>query len=150
MQSVYDSANVERLVQASLVRQRFSTSIMSAFALVALVLCASGIYGIISFTTTQRTREIGLRMALGADGPMIRGMVLREAAIVILVGLGIGVAGALTASRFLQTLLFDVRPSDPLTIVSVSLLLAAVGLAACYVPARRATHVDPLIALRSE
>ena len=150
MQTVYDSANVERLVQASVVRQRFSMSVMSAFALVALVLCASGIYGIISFTTTQRTREIGLRMALGADGPMIRGMVLREAAIVILVGLGAGVAGALTASRFLQTLLFDVRPSDPLTIASVSLLLAAVGLAACYVPARRATRVDPLVALRSE
>jgi putative ABC transport system permease protein len=150
MQPVYDSASVERLVQASVVRQRFSMSVMSAFAFVALLLCASGIYGIISFTTTQRTREIGVRMALGADGPMIRGMVLREAATVILIGLAAGIAGAVAASRFLQTLLFEVRPGDPLTIASVSLLLAVVGLAACYVPARRATRVDPLIALRSE
>jgi len=150
MQPVYDSASVERLVQASVVRQRFSMSVMSAFALVALVLCASGIYGIISFTTTQRTREIGLRMALGADGPMIRWMVLREAATVVLIGLAAGIAGAVVVSRFLQTLLFEVRPGDPLTIATVSLLLAAVGLAACYLPARRATRVDPLIALRSE
>ncbi len=150
MQTVYDAASVERLVQASVVRQRFSMSVMSAFAFVALLLCASGIYGIISFTTTQRTREIGVRMALGADGPMIRGMVLREAATVILIGLALGIAGALAASRFLQTLLFEVRPGDPLTIASVSLLLAVVGLAACYAPARRATRVDPLIALRSE
>jgi len=150
MQPVYDSASVERLVQASVVRQRFSMSVMSAFAFVALLLCASGIYGIISFTTTQRTREIGLRMALGADGPTIRGMVLREAAAVILAGLIAGIAGALAASHFLRTLLFEVRPGDPLTIVSVSLLLALVGLAACYIPARRATRVDPLIALRSE
>jgi putative ABC transport system permease protein len=150
MQPVYDSASVERLVQASVVRQRFSMSVLSAFALVALLLCASGIYGIISFTTTQRTREIGVRMALGADGPTIRRMVLRESSMVILLGLAVGIAGALGASRFLQTLLFEVRPDDPLTIGGVSLLLALVGLGACYVPARRATRVDPLIALRSE
>jgi putative ABC transport system permease protein len=81
---------------------------------------------------------------------MIRGMVLREAATVILIGLAAGIVGALAASRFLQTLLFEVRPGDPLTIASVSLVLAVVGLAACYAPARRATQVDPLIALRSE
>ena len=150
MQSVYDSASVGRLVQASVVRQRFSMSVMSAFALVALLLCASGIYGVISFTTTQRTREIGVRMALGADGPTIRRMVLREAGTVVLIGLVAGIAGAVAASRFLQTLLFEVRPGDPLTLVSVALLLAAVGLAASYLPARRATMVDPLSALRSE
>jgi putative ABC transport system permease protein len=150
MQPVYDSASVERLVQASVVRQRFSMSVMSAFALVALLLSVSGIYGIISFTTTQRTREIGVRMALGADGPMIRGMVLRESAVVILAGLAAGIGGALAATRFLQTLLFEVRPGDPATVAIVAALLGAVGLAACYVPARRATRVDPLIALRSE
>jgi ABC-type antimicrobial peptide transport system permease subunit len=150
MQSIYDSASVDRLVQASVVRQRFSMSVMSVFALVALLLCASGIYGIISFTTTQRTREIGVRMALGADGPTIRRMVLREAGTVVLIGLVAGIAGAVAASRFLQTLLFEVRPGDPLTLVSVALLLAAVGLAASYLPARRATMVDPLSALRSE
>jgi predicted permease len=150
MQTIYDSASVERLVQTSLVRQRFSMSVLSAFALVALLLCAGGIYGIISFTTAQRTREIGVRMALGADGPIIRTMVMREAASVILIGLGAGIAGALVASRFLQTLLFDVRPGDPATIALVALLLAVVGLAACYLPARRATRVDPLVALRSD
>ncbi len=150
MQPVYDSARVDRLVQASVVRQRFSMSVMSAFALVALLLCASGIYGIISFTTTQRTREIGVRMALGADGPTIRRMVLREAGTVVLIGLVAGIAVSVAASRVLQTLLFEVRPGDPLTLVSVALLLAAVGLAASYLPARRATMVDPLLALRSE
>jgi ABC-type antimicrobial peptide transport system permease subunit len=150
MQSIYDTAAVERLVQASLVRQRFSMTVMSAFALLALLLCASGIYGIISFTTTQRTREIGVRMALGADGPMIRRMVLREGSVVIAMGLALGLVGALASSRFLRTLLFEVRPSDPVTIGVVCALLAVVGLAACYVPARRATHVDPLTALRVE
>jgi putative ABC transport system permease protein len=149
-QAIYDTASVDRLVQASLVRQRFSMSVLSAFALLALVLCASGIYGIISFTTTQRTREIGVRMALGADGPAIRGMVLRESGAVILMGLAAGVAGALGTSRFLQTMLFEIRPSDPVTIAAVSLLLAVVGFAACYVPARRATRVDPIIAMRNE
>jgi putative ABC transport system permease protein len=150
LQSIYDAASVERLVHASLVRQRFSMTVMSAFALLALVLCAGGIYGIISFTTTQRTREIGVRMALGADGPTIRRMVLREGSVVIALGLGFGLVGALVGSRFLSTLLFEVRPGDPFTIGIVCVLLGVVGLAACYVPARRATRVDPLTALRVE
>ena len=150
LQAIYDTAGVEQLVQSSLVRQRFSMSVLSAFALLALVLCASGIYGIISFTTTQRTREIGVRMALGADGTAIRRMVLRESGTVIMVGLAAGLAGALATSQFLRTMLFEVRPSDPLTLVSVSLLLAMVGFAACYVPARRATRVDPIVAMRTE
>jgi putative ABC transport system permease protein len=148
MQPIYDTARVEGLVHASLVRQRFSTTIMSAFALLALVLCASGIYGIISFTTTQRTREIGVRMALGADGPTIRRMVLSEGSVVIALGLAFGLAGAVVGSRMLQTLLFEIRPGDPLTLGAVCVTLAIVGLAACYVPARRATRVDPLVALR--
>jgi putative ABC transport system permease protein len=148
MQSVYDTGSVATLVQRSVVRQRFSMTMLTAFALVALILCASGIYGIISFTTTQRTREIGLRMALGADGPAIRRMVLREGSSVIALGLVLGLAGALVGSRFLQRLLFEVQPSDPATIGVVCLLLGAVGIAACYVPARRATRVDPLVALR--
>jgi putative ABC transport system permease protein len=147
-QPVYDAASVEALVRASVVRQRFSMTVMSAFAVLALVLCATGIYGIISFTTTQRTREIGVRMALGADGPAIRRMVLREGSVVIAVGLVFGLAGALMTSRFLSTLLFEVRPGDPVTIASVCVALGLVGLAACYVPARRATRIDPLVALR--
>jgi putative ABC transport system permease protein len=148
MQPIYDTARVEALVHASLVRQRFSATVMSAFALLALMLCATGIYGIISFTTTQRTREIGVRMALGADGPTIRRMVLAEGSVVIGVGLAFGLAGAVAGSRVLQTLLFEIRPGDPLTIGVVCVTLAVVGLAACYIPARRATRVDPLVALR--
>jgi predicted permease len=146
----YDSASVEALVEASVVRERFSMTLMSAFALVALLLCASGVYGIISFTTTQRTREIGVRMALGADGPAIQRMVLREGSMVILTGVALGIAGAIAGAQYLATLLFEIKPGDPATIVSVSVVLAMVGLAACYVPARRATRVDPLVALRNE
>jgi ABC-type antimicrobial peptide transport system permease subunit len=89
-------------------------------------------------------------MALGADGATIRRMVFRESGIVILAGLATGVVGALGTSRFLQTMLFEIRPSDPVTIAGVSLLLVVVGFAACYVPARRATRVDPIIAMRVE
>ena len=150
LQSFYDTGSVEAYVSASIVRQRFSTTLMSAFALLALVLCASGIYGIVSFTTTQRTREIGVRMALGADGPAIQRMVLREGTVLIAAGVVCGVAGAFASGRFLQSLLFEIRPADPLTFGVVCVLLSVVGLAACYLPARRATRVDPLIALRAE
>jgi putative ABC transport system permease protein len=149
-QAFYDTAAVEGLIDASVVRQRFSTALMSVFALFALILCATGIYGVLSFTTGQRTREIGVRMALGADTASIRRMVLREGAAVIAVGVGVGLLGALVATRYLQTLLFEIRPADPMTLVSVCALLSAVGLAACYLPARRATRIDPLVALRTE
>jgi ABC-type antimicrobial peptide transport system permease subunit len=149
-QAFYDTAPVVRLIDASVVRQRFSTALMAVFALFALVLCATGIYGVLSFTTGQRTREIGVRMALGADSASIRQMILREGAAVIGIGVAVGLAGALIATRFLQTLLFEIRPGDPLTLVSVSALLSIVGLAACYLPARRATRIDPLVALRTE
>jgi putative ABC transport system permease protein len=149
-QAFYDAATVEGLIGTSVVRQRFSTTLMALFAVFALVLCASGIYGVLSFTTGQRTREIGVRMALGADARTIRSMVLREGGLVIAAGVGLGVAGAAISTRFLRTLLFQVQPGDPATLAAVSALLLAVGLAACYVPARRATRVDPLVALRAE
>jgi putative ABC transport system permease protein len=149
-QTFYDAATVDGLIDASVVRQRFSTTLMAVFALFALILCATGIYGVLSFTMGQRTREIGVRMALGADAASIRRMVLGEGAAVIAVGVGVGLAGALVATRLLQTLLFEIRPGDPLTLLSVSAVLSMVGLAACYVPARRATRIDPLVALRTE
>jgi putative ABC transport system permease protein len=150
LQTFFDTADVERLVDGSVVRQRFSTSLMSAFALLALVLCATGIYGIISFTTARRTREIGVRMALGADAAAIRRMVIREGGMLIGVGVLAGLGGAFVAGRLIRTLLFEVRPGDPLTFAVVCVLLSTVGLVACYLPARRATRVDPLIALRIE
>jgi putative ABC transport system permease protein len=148
LQTFYDVATVDGLVEASLVRQRFSVTLMTAFALLALVLCAIGVYGLISFTTAQRTREIGVRMALGADGPAIRRMVLREGTWLVMAGLAVGIGGSIATSGLLRTLLFEIRPGDPLTLAIVSGVLAAVGLAACYLPARRATRVDPLVALR--
>jgi putative ABC transport system permease protein len=150
LQTFYDTPTVQGLVEKSVVRQRFSVTIMTAFAIVALVLCATGIYAIVSVTTSQRTREIGVRMALGADRSTIRRMVLREGT--MLVGLGVvgGLVGAALSARFLRSLLFEVRPGDPLTFAIVCALLVAVGLAACYLPARRATRVDPLVALRVE
>jgi putative ABC transport system permease protein len=136
------------MISASVVRQRFSATLVSAFAAVALLLCAIGIYGVISFATAQRTREIGVRMALGADASTIRRMVLREGGSVVLLGVLCGLVGAALATRYLQTLLFEVDAIDPMTLVAVCVLLGAVALLACYVPARRATRVDPLIALR--
>jgi putative ABC transport system permease protein len=149
-QAFYDTAPVDMLIDASVVRQRFSTALMAVFALFALILCATGIYGVLSFTTGQRTREIGVRMALGADSASIRRMVLGEGAAVIAAGVGVGLAAALAATRFMQTLLFGIRPGDPMTLLFVSTLLSIVGLAACYLPARRATRIDPLVALRTD
>jgi putative ABC transport system permease protein len=150
LQTFYDVATVKGLVDASLVRQRFSMTLMSGFAGLALLLCTTGIYGLISFTTLQRTREIGVRMALGADRGAIRRMVLKEGGVLVALGLGLGLAGAIAGSRLLQTMLFEIRPEDPLTFLFVSVVIGCVGLAACYVPARRATQVDPLVALRAE
>jgi putative ABC transport system permease protein len=148
LQTFYETGRVEQMISSSVVRQRFSTTLVSAFASVALVLCAIGIYGVISFATAQRTREIGVRMALGADRQTIRRMVMREGATVIGIGLAAGLIASAGATRYLQTLLFEVRAIDPLTLVSVSALLTVIALAACYIPARRATRVDPVVALR--
>ena len=150
LQPFYETGRVETMIASSVVRQRFSTTLVSAFAVVALLLCAIGIYGVISFATAQRTREIGVRMALGADASAIRRMVLREGGKVVMVGLVLGLAGAAAATRYLQALLFEISTVDPVTLVTVCAVLLASAMLACYVPARRATRVDPLIALRTE
>jgi putative ABC transport system permease protein len=150
LQTFYETGRVETMIASSVVRQRFSTTLVSAFAVVALLLCAIGIYGVISFATAQRTREIGVRMALGADASSIRRLVLREGGKVVVVGLLLGLGGAAIATRYLQALLFEINAIDPLTFVAVCAVLSASAMLACYVPARRATRVDPLIALRTE
>jgi ABC-type antimicrobial peptide transport system permease subunit len=117
---------------------------------VALLLAAIGIYGVISYSVAQRTREIGVRMALGARAWDVLRLILRNGFKLGGIGLAIGIAGALLSSRLMTKLLFDVKPTDALTFVSVSIGLLVVASLACYVPARRATKVDPLVALRDE
>ena len=109
-----------------------------------------GIYGVIAFLVTQRTQEIGIRMALGAERRDILKLVLHQGVAMILTGLGIGLVGALSLTRFLASQLFDVRPTDPVTLGFASLLLVGATVLACYIPARRATKVDPLVSLRYE
>jgi putative ABC transport system permease protein len=134
----------------SIALQRFLMTLMAIFALLALILASVGIYGVLSYQVVRRTREIGIRMALGARPGDVLRLVLRQGMLVVFVGLAIGLAAAFGLSRFLASVLFGVTPADPLTFALVSFVLVAVALLACYVPARRATRVDPLMALRDE
>jgi predicted permease len=138
------------LVDKSLGTSRLSTMLFGLFGTVGLVLAAVGIYGVMSYGVIQRTREFGVRMALGARPTDVRTMVVRQGATLTVVGIGIGLAGAFGLTRLMRTLLFAVTPTDPITYVGIVLVLGAVALLASYLPARRATRVDPVIALRAE
>ncbi|MGH9794084.1 MAG: ABC transporter permease [Candidatus Acidiferrales bacterium] len=137
-------------VDATAGPRRFPMQLLSAFGVVGLLLAAMGIYGVMSYGVLQRTHEIGVRMALGAQPPDVARMILREGALLALAGIAIGLLGALWLARLLENLLYGVTASDPVTLATVSLLLAMVALFACWLPARRAMRVDPMIALRHE
>jgi len=141
---------MEEIISDSLAAKRFAMMLLGAFATAAVLLASVGIYGVISYFVGQRTREIGVRMALGAQVSHVLRLVVGEGIELTLLGLCCGLTGAVGLTRFLSTLLYGVRPTDPLTFLAVSVLLAGVALLACYLPARRATQVDPLAALRQE
>ena len=141
---------MDALLSGSVSPRRFSAVLIGAFAALALVLAAVGIYGVMSYTVSQRTQEIGIRMALGAQPGDVQAMILGHSAKLTLLGVGLGLAGSFALVRFLTSLLFGVGAYDAVTFIGVSVLLAVVAMAAAYVPARRAVRVDPLVALRYE
>jgi len=147
---VFDIATMDQLVYRSASAPRFNTALLGIFAALALVLAAVGIYGVMSYAVAQRTHEIGVRVALGAETSNILRQVVRQGMTPAVIGIAAGTAGAWAVTRFLSSLLFGVRPTDPTTFAAVPLLLAAVGVLACLLPARRATKVDPVEALRYE
>jgi putative ABC transport system permease protein len=136
------------VVSGSLDGRRFSVLLLGLFATIALLLAAVGLYGVISYSVSQRTQEIGVRLAIGAPRSRLLGMVLGQGMKLVIAGIGLGLAGALALARVVSTLLFEVTPFDPPSYASTVIALVAVAALACYVPARRAMRVDPITALR--
>jgi putative ABC transport system permease protein len=147
---VYQVRTLEQLLRGSVAQARFMTTVLGVFAATALVLAAVGIYGVVAYAVAQRTRELGIRLALGARAADILWLVLRQGAVLGGLGAGLGLGAALLASRVLTRLLYQVTPSDPPTFVAGAAGLLVVALAASYLPARRAAGVDPVEALRHE
>ncbi|MBV8856410.1 MAG: ABC transporter permease [Acidobacteria bacterium] len=147
---VFGERTMEDVVSASLAQRRFALQVVGGFGVLALLLAGVGIYGVVAYSVSQRTREIGIRLALGASQGVILRWVFGQGMRLTLFGLGAGLVGALVLTRLLRGLLFGVDAADPLTYAGLALLLAAVALLACYFPARRATKVDPMVALRYE
>jgi putative ABC transport system permease protein len=143
-------ATMDQLIEQSTGSRRFAMLLLGGFAALAMVLASIGLYGVMSYTVTQRSRELGVRVALGADTRAVMGLVMGQGARLALVGVGIGLATSLAVTRLLKNMLFNLSATDPATFVSISLLLIAVALLASYLPARRATRVDPMQSLRAE
>jgi ABC-type antimicrobial peptide transport system permease subunit len=147
---VYREFTMDFLAQRSMVGLSFTMLTLGVVSLLALILGAIGLYGVLSYIVAERTREIGVRMALGATVGSVRRMVVSQGAKVVVLGVVIGVAGALASTRLLNTLLFDVGAADPLAFAGVSAMMIAVGMLASYLPARRASRVDPIESLRGD
>jgi len=141
---------MEQVIANSALRRKFTMLLLTIFASLAMLLSAIGLYGVMAYTVSERTREIGIRMALGAQVSDILGMVLKQGMVLVLTGVALGLAAAWLLTRLMSRLLYQVSATDPLTFTGIALLLIIVALLACYVPARRATKVDPLVALRYE
>ena len=147
---LYNVRTMEQRIDESLVRRRFSMLLLALFACVALALATIGTYGVMAYLVSQGTRELGIRIALGATHRAIVRLVVWKGVVLALCGVAIGSAGAFALSRLMQSLLFDVSPSDPFTFVVISFLLTFITFLASYIPARRAAQIDPIEALRDE
>jgi putative ABC transport system permease protein len=147
---LYDVSSMDTALAQSVASRRYNALLLALFAALALLLSAIGLFGTVSYSVSQRTNEIGIRMALGAEKGDVLRMIVGQGLRLALIGVAIGIAGALALTRFLASLLYGVKPTDPLTFIAVSLILIAVALLACYIPARRASKVDAMVALRYE
>jgi putative ABC transport system permease protein len=141
---------MRQLVSASVAQRRFTLLLIAVFAAVALLMAAIGLYGVMAYSVAQRTREIGIRVALGAQGADVLRLIVGRGLRLVTLGVALGLVAALALTRLMKKLLFEVSATDPLTFAGVALLLALVALLACWIPARRATKVDPVVALRVE
>jgi ABC-type antimicrobial peptide transport system permease subunit len=141
---------MEQRVNESLARRRFSMMLLGVFAGIALGLATIGIYGVMAYLVSQGTRELGIRIALGASSRNILSLVIRQGMVLAVSGVTIGLAAAFVLARLIRSLLFGVEATDPITLAGISLLLAMITLLACYIPAQRAARIDPLISLRCE
>jgi putative ABC transport system permease protein len=148
--AVHSISSMDQIIARSVADRRFALELLGVFAVVALLLAAIGIYGVMSYSFSQRTHEVGIRIALGAQRQDILRLAFGEGARIVVIGLASGLVGAAIVTRLFQSMLFEVGPADPATFVTVAAILAAVALFACYLPAQRATRVDPLVALREE
>jgi len=149
-QPVYDIQTMEQRLSDSVSPRRFNMFLLGIFAAIALLLAGGGTYGVMSYFVTQQTHDIGIRMAMGADQVKILKLVVGKGSVILLYALAVGVAAALAFSRFMSGLLFGISALDLASIFGASFLLTTVGLLACYIPARRASRVDPMVALRYE
>jgi putative ABC transport system permease protein len=147
---ISDVKTMDHIVSESVTQPRFNLFLLGLFSGIALLLSAAGIYGVTAYSVTQRTQELGIRIALGATVRDLLKMIVGQGMVVITIGLAIGLAAAFALMRLMRSLLFGVGENDPLTFAAITLVLLLVGLLACYIPARRASKVDPLIALRAE
>ena len=149
-QIIWRVQTLEQLLGTSVAPRKFNMLLLAIFASVALILAAIGLYGVMSYSVSWQTHEIGIRMALGANRGDVLRLVVRQGMKMALIGLALGLVGAFLVSRVMMDMLYGISPTDPLTFTGVSIVLLAVALLACLIPARRATRVDPIVALRAE
>jgi ABC-type antimicrobial peptide transport system permease subunit len=147
---VFGVRTMDFVLASYLAERRFALNLIAVFAIVALLLASIGIYGVMAYTFSRRTNEIGIRIAMGAQRMDILKIAFADGALLVAFGVLVGLLGSFALTRFLQSMLFDVKATDPVTYAALAALLAAVALFACFIPARRATRVDPLIAPRHE